>query len=141
MHRRVCNTPTIRSGGGLHSTGSLANMAWKALSRSVDPLRDNAFQAMFASEPVECRPPPDLMVGVLQTRRCIGQQRLQPVLTLDQRQCAQVFPVKEEQIEQEEDQRAGARVGGVLDKVESGPAVGENPTKLAIEVRCSRRQL
>src|SRR4051794_39733372 len=75
------------------------------LVRCVDPLRYYPLQAVFAGQPVECRPLSDLMIGELQTRRRIGQQHLQPVLALDQRLCAQVLTVEEQQVEQEENER------------------------------------
>src|SRR5437588_1515263 len=73
------------------------------LVRCVSAFRDDAFKPMFAGQSMKRRPAPDLMVSELQTRRCIGQQRLQPVLALDQRQCAQVLTIAEQQVEQEKD--------------------------------------
>jgi hypothetical protein len=86
------------------------------------------------------RSAPDLMVGVLQTRRCISQQSLQALLALDQRHWAQVLTVEEHQVEQEEDERAMS-IGGVLDDVEGRAAIGQHTAQLAIEVRAGGRQL
>jgi hypothetical protein len=44
-------------------------------------------------------------------------------------------PFEEQQVEQEEDQRAAAGVNGVLDQVERRPAIGEDAAQLPIKIR------
>jgi hypothetical protein len=46
----------------------------------------------------------------------------------------QVFAVKEQRIEYEEDQRSLAGVGRVLDQVERCLTIGEHPAEFAIQV-------
>jgi hypothetical protein len=80
-----------------------------------------------------------MVVSELEARRRIGQQRFQPSLTVDQRQPAYVLAIEEQQIEQEEDQRAAAGVSGILDQVEGRPTIGQHTAQVAVEVRRSGR--
>jgi hypothetical protein len=68
---------------------------------------------------------PDLVIAVVQGRRCIREQLGQPRLALDERPGAQILAVEVQKIEQEEDERRGiAAVGRQLDHTERGDAVG-----------------
>jgi hypothetical protein len=65
-------------------------------------------------------PAPRLMVAVLQLRRRPAQKLRKPRLTLRKRRVGQVFGIKEQQIEHEEDQVRSvaklARVEGISDR-------------------------
>src|SRR5204862_7392153 len=81
-----------------------------------------------------------LVIVVLQSSGCAGQQGRQSFLSLDQRHSQQIFTIEEQQVEQEKDQRAFARVAGVLDQVKGGPTIRQHAAEFAVEVGVLRRQ-
>src|SRR5215470_15380638 len=89
---------------------------------------------------MESRAMADLVVVVSQRVWRILQQRRQSGLPLHQRQSHQIFPVQKQQVEEEEDQRPFAGVGRVLDQVKCRPAIGQHPTKFAVEIGVPRRK-
>src|SRR3954453_3557865 len=107
---------------------------------ATDALRDDAFEPVLACEPVKRRTMADLVVIVLERGRRALQQRLQPALAVDQGQRGDIFAVDEQEVEEEEDERALAGVAGILDQIKRSPAIGEHATKLAIEVGVLGRQ-
>src|SRR5207253_1759824 len=58
---------------------------------AIDALRDNAFVAIFAGQPVEGRALADLMTVIPERLRRTEQERLQAGLAVHQRQHAGVF--------------------------------------------------
>ena len=79
------------------------------------------------------------MVVVLEGRRSVSKQGLEPLLTLDQRPRPEILAVEIEQIEEEQDQsRRVAAVGRQLDDVERGEAVGAEAAQLAVEIGLAR---
>jgi hypothetical protein len=78
-------------------------------------------------------PTAPVVIAVLQARRGGFQQLSEALLPLDQRQLHQILAVEEQQIEEEIDQRGRvAGLGGVLDDLQGGGAIGAQPTQLAI---------
>jgi hypothetical protein len=73
---------------------------------AIDAFRDDAFNAVFAGQPVEGWAMTDLVIIISQRVRRTIQQRCQPGLAVHQRQRGQVLAVQVQQVEEEEDQRS-----------------------------------
>ena len=74
------------------------------LVTAVDPFRDDAFKPVLAAHPMEGRALADLMIVIPKRSRHTGKECSQPPFAIDQRQNAQIFAVKKQQVEQEDGQ-------------------------------------
>ena len=106
---------------------------------TINALRDDAFEAALAGQAMEGRALADLMIVILERLRRTDQKRLQTSLAVNQREVADVLAVKEQQVEQEEDQRSLVGVCRVLDQVEGGSTIRQYPAKFAVQVGVLRR--
>ena len=82
----------------------------------IRAFRDDPFETAAASEFIEGRPLPCLVVAVAQRRRYAGQQRFELCLALDKRPRTEIVAIEKQQIKSEKYQRS---VAGALSRVMS----------------------
>ena len=107
----------------------------------VDPLRDDPFDFKRAGMIVEGPPVRDLVIAVVQTGTCIGQQGAKALLPLAERFRGDGFAIEVQDIEEEKDERVGVTgVRCVLDQAKRRDAVRTYAAQLSVEIGLSRRK-